>query len=162
FTGNHGQIEPCLRASQGDVEDALTFFVRFGGSSSFCIIVVSEVEHALAAGIMKFMPLAPALEEKPAVNEDDRRFEALTLMDRHALDGVAVGFQPLDIAVLAGWLASSLNISGQSRDQVGQRASGAASFFEQDLAEVEVIGECPLVVLLEELTADDAALFEDP
>ena len=74
---------------------------------------------------------------------------------------VAVAFEALNVAVFSGRLARFLDISSQRRDQIGQITAGGAGLFEQDLEEVQVIRQRPLVVLEEQLAADDAAVVEN-
>ena len=98
---------------------------------------------------------------EPAINEDDGCFQAFALMDGHDLDGGAVGLEALNVAILAGGLACFLDIGAQRRDQVGQLAAGGPRVFQQDLEKVQVIRQRPLIVLEEQLPANDAAVIED-
>ena len=83
-------------------------------------------------------------------------------MDGHDLDGGTIAFEALNVAVFAGRLACFLDVSGQSRDQVGQIAADRARLFEQDLEDVQVIRQRSLIILEKQLAANDSGLIENP
>ncbi len=143
-----GEVEPALRAGEGDIEEPLVFFARLSEDARFDLRgqgrqprFTKACAALFAVGDLRMTRVRVAATREAACQEDDRRLEPLGLVHGEELHCVPVALDPLHAPASHG-LGAAIDERLEQRDEIAYPAVSAA-LLEEDLDQMLVVGQRP-------------------